>query len=62
MYALTHKLGKRKEAWGNIRVRKGKYFVRVKATAAESVYTLEMRTGPVSEGSLEDSGPVVRTF
>lgn len=57
MYSLTHKLGERRESWGNIRVRKGEYFVKVAASAADSVYTLELLTGDVDD--FEDAPPAV---
>lgn len=56
LYALTHKLGERKESWGNIRIRKGEYFVKVTASSAESVYTLELKT---AEMEVQEAPPPV---
>ena len=49
LYTLTHKLGEAKESWGNIRIRKGEYFVKVNCTAGDSVYTIELKTGDTSD-------------
>ena len=56
LYALTHKLGEKKESWGNIRIRKGEYFVRVNASSGDSVYTLELKTGDMPD---DDAPPPV---
>ena len=60
LYALTHKIGERKESWGNIRIRKGEYFVKVTASSAESVYTLELKTADMERQ--EAPPPVNRPF
>ena len=49
LYTLTHKLGEAKESWGNIRIRKGEYFVKVNCTSGDSVYTIELVTGNVGD-------------
>jgi hypothetical protein len=53
MYSLDHQIGKRKETWGDIRVREGKYYLEVHSKGGDTVYTLEVQ--------LEQGGPTPKS-
>lgn len=58
MYSLKHEIGKRKESWGNIRVRQGRYYLQVEGSGANSsVYTLELRLTEGGPDALPESFP-----